>query len=136
MALSYTTGLRNDLMSVVATAADVGPGNARLRIYSGMRPPIADAPPGALLAELTMSDPVFTAPVNGVLTASAISPETSTPNAGTATWFRIVDANGNTVLDGDVGLPGSGAELVLGDTDILINQEVRISALTITEGNP
>ncbi|BAV81061.1 structural protein [Vibrio phage CKB-S1] len=135
MALSYTTAIRNDMLALVATAVDVGPAASRLRIYGGVRPTI-DGAPTTLLAELNMSDPSFDAPANGQMSANAISPETATPNSGTATWFRIVDGNGNTVVDGDVGLPGSGAELELGDVNILQNQEVRISSMTITEGNP
>ncbi len=134
MALSYSEAIRNNMLAVVSTAADVGPGATRLRIYTAPRPSAGGATT-SLLAELEMADPTFSAPVNGQMTAGAISPETSTPNSGTATWFRIVDGNGSFVLDGAVGLQGSGAELELGDVDILVGQEVRIASMTITEGN-
>lgn len=134
MALSYSTAIRNSMLAVLSTAADVGPGLARLRIYTAPRPAAGGATT-TLLAELNMSDPTFSAPASGQMAAGAISPETATPASGTATWFRIVDGNGNFVVDGAVGVSGSNAELILGDVDILVGQEVRIASMTITEGN-
>ncbi|AAQ96551.1 hypothetical protein [Vibrio phage VP16C] len=134
MTLAFSQNVRNQRLAVVAAAADAGSGPALIRIYNGTRPPTG-GPVTTLLAQLEMSDPAFDAPANGTMTARAITPEGSTPIGGTATWFRITDSEGNFVLDGDVGLDGSNAELELGDVNFLSNQEVRIATMTINDGN-
>lgn len=134
MTLGYVAPLRNNMMNQITTLADVGPLNARLRFYDGSRPATGGAATN-LLAEVTLSDPSFGASVNGVITAGAIAPDTATAANGVATWIRLVDGNGNTVLDGSVGLPGSGADIILDDTTIRVGQELRIASWSITEGN-
>ncbi|AAQ96487.1 hypothetical protein [Vibrio phage VP16T] len=134
MTLAFSQNIRNQRLSVVSTAADAGDGAALIRIYDGTRPPTGGQVTN-LLAQLEMSDPAFNAPANGSMTARAITPEGSTPIGGTATWFRIVDSEGNFVLDGDVGLNGSNSEIELSDVNILSNQEVRIATMIINDGN-
>ncbi len=135
MTVGYATALRNSQLLAVSAAADAGTAAAIIRIYDGSRPETGGAVTN-LLAELTMSDPAFAAPMGGVMVAGVIAPDTATNAAGVATWFRVVDSTGAFVLDGSVGLAGSGADMVLDDVNILINQELRLGGFSITEGNP
>ena len=87
-----------------------------------------------LLAELRFSATAFGAASNGAATANAITADASANNTGTATWFRIVKADGTThVLDGNVGT--SGSDLNLTTTSIVATQPVSVTSFVITEGN-
>jgi len=112
--------------------------SGKLRIYSGTQPADADAGIGAgtLLAELTMGATAFgsatsTASTNSVLTANAITSDTSADATGTAAWFRLWQSNGTTpILDGSVGT--SAADMILNSVAIQVGATVAISAFTVT----
>ena len=131
MALAYEAGtLRDARMDAITTHA----GNAALlRIYDGSRPATGGAAT-TLLAELTCGTPFAAAAVNGVLTLGAITQDASANATGTATWFRIVKADGTThVMDGNVGT--SGSDLNLTTTSIVSTQPVSVTSFVITEAN-
>lgn len=132
MALAYEAAtLRTAMVDAITTRA----GNAALlRIYDGARPATGGAAT-TLLAELTCGTPFAVGASNGVLTLGAITQDASANATGTATWFRIVKADGTThVLDGNVGT--SGSDLNLTTTSIVATQPVSVTSFVITEGNP
>jgi len=132
MALAYEVAtLRNAMLDAITTRA----GNAALlRIYDGTRPATGGTAT-TMLAELTCGTPFAAGASGGVLTLGAITQDASANATGTATWFRIVKADGTThVLDGNVGT--SGSDLNLTTTSIVATQPVSVSSFTITEGNP
>ena len=131
MTLAYNATLRNAMLDAITTAA----GNAALlRIYDGSRPSTGGAAT-TLLAELTCGTPFAAGAAAGVLTLGAITQDASANATGTATWFRIVKADGTThVLDGSVGT--SGSDLNLTTTSIVSGQPVSVTSFTVTEGNP
>lgn len=135
MALGFTVTARNNEMDEITALIDAGAGAGLLRIYDGTRAANADTAVGAqvLLAELTMGDPSFPAASGGQITANAITDDTSADNTGTATWFRIVDSNGNAVVDGDVGT--SGSDLNLSTTSITAGVTVSVTSMVLTAGN-
>ena len=129
MASSFTTAQRNAMLDAIRASYDAG----KLRIYSGSVPANADAALGGavLLAELTLNATAFPAASGGVLTANAITSDTSADNTGTASFFRILDSGASTVLfQGAVST--SGAELNLNTTSIVAAALVGVSSLTIT----
>ena len=131
MALAYEAAtLRDAMLDAITTHA----GNAALlRIYDGSRPATGGAAT-TLLAELTCGTPFAAAAVNGVLTLGAITQDASANATGTATWFRIVKADGTThVMDGNVGT--SGSDLNLTTTSIVATQPVSVTSFVITEAN-
>lgn len=132
MALGYVTALRNSQLNAVRDRIDAGSGPGKLRIYSGTRPSTGGTAT-TLLAELTFSDPCAPNASNGVLTFNTITADSSAAASGTATWFRIVDSDGNFVMDGDVGT--SGADLNLNSTSITAGGTVSVTSFTITAGN-
>ena len=132
MALAYEAAtLRDARMDAITTHA----GNAALlRIYDGSRPATGGTAT-TLLAELTCGTPFAAAAVNGVLTLGAITQDASANFTATATWFRIVKADGTThVMDGNVGT--SGSDLNLTTTSIVATQPVSVTSFVITEANP
>lgn len=131
MALGYLVGIRNAMLDTITTNAG---GSALLRIYDGARPATGGATT-VLLAELVCNATFAAAAAAGLLTLNAIAQDASANATGTASWFRIVKADGVThVLDGSVAV--SGSDLNLSTTSIVSGQPVSITSFTITEGNP
>ena len=133
MALKYSTTLRNAQLDAITTAVGT---SGILRIYSGSRPAnVAAAISGTLLAECVCNASAFAAAASGgVLTANAISNDSSANASGTASHYRLFRSDGTTaVIDGDVST--SGADLNLDNTSINSGQVVSITSFTITAGN-
>ena len=131
MALSYdVVSIRNAMLNLITTRAG---SSALLRIYDGSRPATGGTAT-TLLAELTCNATFAPAATGGVLTLNAIADDSSANATGTATWFRIVKADGTTfVLDGNVGTSGSDLNLVT--TSIVATQPVSVTSFVITEAN-
>ena len=131
MALGYLAATRNVMLDAITTSAGA---SALLRIYDGARPATGGAAT-TLLAELVCNATFAPAASAGVLTLNAIAQDASANATGTATWFRIVKADGTTfVMDGNVGI--SGSDLNLTTVSIVITQPVSVTSFVITEGNP
>lgn len=130
MTLGFVSGLRNARADAITTFA----GNSGvLRIYSGTQPATGGTAT-TVLAELTMNATSFLAASGGVLTANAITQDSSANATGTASWFRLLKSDGTTiVLDGTVGT--SGADLNLVTVSIVATQPVQVSSFVLTEAN-
>ncbi len=132
MALKFPAAYRSTRGDTFTTRA----GNAALlRIYSGTQPATADTAlsGNTLLAELTCGTPFAGAASSGVVTANAITQDSSADATGTATFFRLLQSNGTTtVCDGTVGT--SGADLNLTTTSIVTGQPVQVTSFVLTEG--
>lgn len=131
MAIAYdTVSIRNAMLDTITTRAGA---SALLRIYDGTRPATGGTAT-TLLAELTCNATFAPAASSGVLTLNAITQDSSANATGTATWFRIVKADGTTfVLDGNVA--ASGSDLNLTPATIVAAQPVSVSSFVITEAN-
>jgi hypothetical protein len=127
---SITTANRNRAADAVTARANSG----YLRIYDGTAPASANASlsGNTLLAELTFGNPAFGAASSGVATANAITGDASNNASGTATFFRIYESDGATVvLQGSVGT--SGCDLNLTTTTITSGGTTDVSSLTYTQ---
>ena len=129
--LSLTTTMRNGILdSGINTALGTG---SILRIYDGVEP--ADASTAlsgnTLLATLTLSNTPFGAAASGVVTAAAITSDSSADATGTATFARVLKSDATTVmLQGNCGT--SSATFVLNTTSVVAGAVVSCSAMTIT----
>jgi hypothetical protein len=133
VAVTYTTAVKNAKLDALTTACGSSP---LLRIYDGTPPASANAAlsGNTKLAELTMSATPFPAASGGVLTANAITTDSSADATGTASFFRIYKSDGTTVIaQGTVGT--SGADLNLTSTSIVAATAVAVSSLVITSAN-
>jgi hypothetical protein len=130
MSLNISIASRNAALDAQAPLANTG----YLRIYTGTKPATPEtAASGTLLAELRMNATAFGAAVNGVITAGAITSDSSADNTGTAGWFRILKSDGTTALwDGDVTATGGGGDLTFGTVAFTSGGVVSITSLTIT----
>ena len=106
--------------------------SGKLRIYTGAAPTRCDdAATGTQLAELTMNATAFGASSNGVITANAITADSSADATGTAGYFRVWNSAGTTAyIQGNVST--SGADMNMNSTAIQSGAAVSVSSLTHT----
>lgn len=129
MTTGYSITLRNAQLDQITTQAGAG---AKLRLYDGTRPATGGTATN-LLAEFVLGSP-FAPASSGAVLSPTLPGGTTGSAAGTATWFRIVKADGTTqVIDGSAGT--SGTDLVLNTATISVGVNVSVSAFTITRGN-
>lgn len=131
--MAYDLRMSDAAVNAEATALGTLANNGYLRIYDSTRPATADTAVGAqvLLAELRLNATAFGAASGGVITAGAITADTSANAGGTATWYRVLQSNGTTALwDGEVGTATSN--LILNSVTIGAGANVSVSALTHT----
>ena len=129
MALTTAVTTRNNRLAQYTSA--IG-SSGLLRIYSGTRPTNPDTAlsGNTLLAELPLSATFAPAPSGGVLTANAITNDSSANATGTATWGTLTTSGGTRVIDFSIGT--SGQDLNLNTVSIVSGAVVSVSSLTIT----
>lgn len=126
------TNTRNALADAVDDRINLGASAGTIKLYTATQPASANTAISSqtLLATLTFSDPAFGAAAAGVITASAITQDSSADATGTVTWARIADSDGNTVFDCDVAT--SSATITIDNSSIVTGAPVSITAFTIT----
>lgn len=137
-----TIKLANNTAKAMADTLDdrvnLGSGAGKVKIYAGTAPADADAAlsGNTLLGTLTGADPFFGAATDanpgGLITAGAITSDSSADATGTATFFRITDSDDNVVLQGACSAGGGGGDMILNSTAIQANAAIEISSLTLT----
>jgi hypothetical protein len=132
MAIEMADDLVNARADLITAARDAGAAGGKIRIYDGVRPSKGGTVT-TLLGELTFNTNSSPAASGGILTASAITGDTSADASGEATWFREVDSNGLFILDGDCGL--AGADLNFNDVNVVISLPINITSYVLTDGN-
>lgn len=138
MATSITaavnTARKNAAVKAIADAIDGGIGAGYVQIYTGAAPATADtAATGTLLGTVTASDPAFGAPAAGVVTANAMTSDTSADATGTAGYFRSFDSAGNVVTQGTITGTGGGGDMELDNVNIVAGGTITINSWTITQ---
>ena len=132
MALKITNATADTMLTALATSLNSG----FVRIYSGTEPATADTAlaGNTLLAQLSFGTTAFaTATASGadrIITANAITQDSSADADGTATFFRALTTGAVTVYQGTVGT--SGQQLNLTATNIVAGGVVSVSSLSIT----
>ena len=102
-----------------------------LTVYDGPRP-APDAPAtGIALATFDVGPCVLHEP--GVVITHEVVPRPGLLRAGRAVWFRVTDASGAPVLDGDVGEPGSAADLEVPHATLTPAMRLTIPQLVYSE---
>ena len=125
--------VRHLRLQAIATSLDAGTQGGQIRIYTGPRPDSGSPLNGQmLLVELHLARPCLLSLTEGVMTLVA-PPDRLCLRSGQAAWARMLDGSGRAVLDADVGLEGSGAELELDQVDLLAGGAVRITSIEFHE---
>lgn len=135
--LYITNSVAQAMLTAVKTAADAGSA-AIIEIYTASQAADADTAIGAQtkLATLTMNATAFGAVSDAnpgaIMTAAAITGDSSADATGTAAWFRMLtQAGGTTIMDGSVGT--SGADMNFNTTAFTSGSQIDITAMTVTQ---
>lgn len=130
--LNYNAAIRNAGLDAITTAVGA---SGKLKIYSGTQPTGVATALGAqvLLASLALSATFAAGASGGVLTASAITNDSSADATGTAAWGTLTTSADVRIVDFTVGT--SGTDMIIDSTSITSGQVVSCSSFVITAGN-
>lgn len=134
MALAFriTAAVASAMANAFTTANDAGTA-AVIQIYTASQPATPETAVGAqtLLGTLTMSATSFPAASSGVLTANAITDDTSADATGTAAWFRMSTQSGGTAIcDGSVGT--ATCDMIVNTTAFTSGSTISCTSCVIT----
>ena len=115
------------MMAALQALFDAGSTGATIKFYTGSMPtgtlPQTGAETGIssqiLLGTCTMPTSCGSETPTGSLTIGTIVGDSAADASGTATWARIADSAGLTVVDVDVGVSGGGAVIQM-VTNVLV----------------
>lgn len=132
--LHLSTTARNAAVDGVVSLIDAGAAPGTIKVYGAPMPATPETPLVAqvLLGTLTFSDPAFLAATGGMATADAVTADTSVDADGTATWARVADSDGNTIMDIDVTATGGGGVLTLDTVALLVGGTIAVTGFTLT----
>lgn len=134
--IHLTNAVAKAMANAFTTALDAGTAGI-IEIYDGTIPTDADTAIGAqnLLATLTFSASSFGAATDGnpggLITAAAITGDTSADATGTAAWARFLTQAGGTVIC-DVNLGTSGAFLNFNTLAFTAGSAITVTSMTFT----
>lgn len=136
MTVGIGTDVKNSALLGIRALIDGGAGVGLVRIYDAPRPGTGVAiTTQTLLGEIELNKPSFSEPsagsMNLLLTPNPVQ-EASAIAGGTALWARIVDSDGNFVMDIDVGDLASAAELKIPTTTITLGGLINVISGTIS----
>lgn len=135
MTVHLSTAVRNARLDAIETQGGTSP---ILRVYSGALPAnCAASATGTLLIEITLASDWAAAASSGAKTFSNTPLEDSSPNnPGTAGYWRMYKSDGTTCfMQGDCGVSGSGAAMILETLTIASGVPFDVLAWTIRDGN-
>lgn len=136
MTIGYATATQNAQLTSLAARFDAGAAGGTIKVYSGTRPVNANTAPGGgntLLLTFTLATTGFGAPGSGVMSIAGLPLTAEGVAAGTATWWRGADSDGNTVLDGNCGAEGSNEDIEMSTTTVSVGLDVNLTAGTFTQ---
>ncbi len=134
MAIQYSVELRdarNDQIETVGAASPI------LKLRTGAQPATcATADSGTVCATMALPVDWMAASASGVKAKSGTWQDPAADAAGTIAHFRIYKADGVTcVMQGSVTIAGGGGDMTLDNNVVAINQQITITAFSVTAGN-
>lgn len=130
--VSYSMPVKKARSSAVLSLIDAAIAAGKLTLYSGSRPAVSDLPPDTSLLEMMLANPCGVVNDQAEIVFSPVA-DAMVASSGVATWARMSDGDGNAVADFDVGLPGSGAAIVMTDTDLKAGSLIRVTLAKLIE---
>lgn len=129
LAAAIDTAATNAATTAFASTAGAG---TTLEVRTGAAPATPEtAATGTLLATVTIGSWTGTSDGSGNITAP--NPAAVTIAAtGTAGHFRLKTSGGTALLDGSIGGPSSGEDLILDDPDLVTGGSLDLGAPTLT----
>lgn len=129
--ISETAACRQAALEGRLIFLSTGTGVAAIKIYAGTRPASAADAPGAsvMLVQIDLTSAVG-AVSGAALTLNAVGAGLIA-ESGVATWARVINRNGATAFDMDVGLSTSSAECKLVDTTLYAGGQVALISASL-----
>jgi hypothetical protein len=127
--IALSPALAQAQLQAIASALDAGAGGGLIRLYADARVAMAAVPAlQHLLCELSFPKPCIKTLDSQKL--ALLSPaDRLCLRSGVVTWARMLDGDGRAVLDVDVGLIDSDAEIELDNVQLLAGGSVRLPEL-------
>ena len=135
MTMQYSVAVRNARLDVVETTIGLGP---ILQVRTGA-PPVncAAADSGTVLATVNLPSDWMLAASAGSKAKSGTWQDLSADASGTAGHFRVKDSGGTVChMQGSVGMSGSGADMIVDNTNFAMGQVFTVASFTLNAGNP
>lgn len=134
MAIQLSVAARNARLDAIETVAGTA---AVLRIRSGAQPAnCAAARSGTVLATMTLPSDWMSAAASGSKALLGTWQDTAADAAGTAAHFEIMDSTLTTChMQGSVTGTGGGGDMEIDNVSIALNQQVTVTAFTLTDAN-
>lgn len=135
MTVNISTQARNDAGDAIVDLIDQGSTNPNgyMEIRTGAKPATPQATiTGTLLATMNFSLPAFGNFSSGISLANPIADDTNVDETGVASWFRIFDRDGNSIMDGDITETGGGGDIEFDNINFIKGGVVAITSLTAT----
>lgn len=130
--MRVSDAVRNASADGAVDQTDVGAGTAVLEVYTGSAPAsIGDAPAGTLLLSFDLPNPAFGAAAAGVATLAGVPISDVGVGAGTASYARFVNRNGDAVMDTE-SVGTAATEVIMSTTTVSVGLDVDLTAATIT----
>lgn len=135
MYLKILASILATLATDLAAAINAGASAPEIEFYTGSPPSTpADAVTSqTLLGTLVCSDPAVVAS-GATVTFDAITADTSADASGTAAWARILDGDGDAVIDVDVTNGAGTGVIKLNTTTIVAGGLIGITSFVFTVG--
>jgi hypothetical protein len=139
MSIGLSSTIRNVRLQEILDAIDSGADeydSAHLLLYSGDRPSTGEAIDeyeNALLADFSLAFPCGTI-VGAIFTFDDILSVVGLEN-GFVSWGRIVDCDGNFVMDLTATVSGGGGDIIVSALETFVGVAVNFISGVITEGN-
>lgn len=131
--MDFSTAVKNAAGDAIETS--IG-SSAKLKIFTGAKPAnCAAANNGTELAHMDLPADWLANASNAVKTILGAWQDSAANAAGEAGHFRIYASNGTTCgIQGTCGESGSGADMILQNTDIAVGQEITVTSFNINLG--
>lgn len=129
MTTRISTAARNAAIAPVGALLNGG----TIEIRTGSQPATpGTAATGTVLGTLTLAATAFGSPSTGVITAAAITGDSSADASGTAGWFRAYDSSTNAVIDGSITATGGGGDMTLDNVAVVAGGTINMTSWTLT----
>jgi sulfur carrier protein ThiS len=134
--MAHEVKLSTACANIEANAMAVALNGGYIRLYDGSKPATGDEVVSGqtLLAEVTFDTPAFVLSVDGSVVANPLTGDPAANNNGQATWGRLFQADGTPMMDGLVGVTGSGSDIEVDNVNVAQGVAVEVTSCVITAG--
>lgn len=130
--IEFSDAVISDRLQALTRALDAGTAGGTLNLYKGTRPARGTSAGDNLLATFTFADPSLNNVTGNALTLNT-PPAATCVGTGIAIWARMLGGDGTFIADMDIGLDGSGKEVIIDQLQLYTGGEVTATVGTLTE---